>query len=357
VSRSRATGTSVLVATLLVAPLTDLRTASDGVAGTGPDPAAPQVSATAPAPTPAPAPTLATRPATPTRPPTTAVVGWDTARQGVVGQPVSDRVVVVPAEGRVARLQQRVDGVWVTRSGTTLDDDPVDLVEITLPERWADEPTSVWRLHLPATASAAAATSDELHVEARWPLRTDPADPAVLVNKTHPVEPARWRPARLAVPRNAAARDRVGLQPEAAAAMEQLAAAAREATGKRLVMVSGYRSAAYQEKLFDRYAEQHGRAAAARFSAHAGESEHQTGWAADVTQAGTAFTRFGRTPTSDWVADHAWRHGWVVRYAPGTEDITGYRPEPWHLRYVGTDLAAWLHRSGLTLEEAVGAVD
>jgi D-alanyl-D-alanine carboxypeptidase len=343
VSRSRATGTSVLVATLLVAPLADL----PGTSGTDPTPA------TTPAPTPAPAPTVAPPPADPSAP--TAVVGWDPVREGVVGETLVDRVVVVPAEGRVVHLQQQVDRAWVTRDTTTVDDDPVDLAEVTLPEHWAAERTTVWRLHLPATATAASATSREQRVDARWPLRSDPADPTVLVNKSHPVRPARWRPDDLVVPRSAAARERVGLRPEAAAALDELAAAARKATGKRLVMVSGHRSAAYQGRLFDRYAEQHGRAAAERFSARPGESEHQTGWAADVTQAGTGFTGFGGTASSDWVVANAWRHGWVVRYTPGAEDVTGYRPEPWHLRYVGRDLAAWLHRTGLTLEEAVGA--
>ncbi|PFG44700.1 D-alanyl-D-alanine carboxypeptidase [Isoptericola jiangsuensis] len=346
-SRSRTAGTSALLAVLLVAPVASLVTAP----GSG---RADPVSTVTPLPSSSPAALSSSAPTPPPAPRGSTLVGWDPAREGVVGEPLTDLVVVAPARGRTAEVQQQVDGAWVTRATATLDDAPVDLVRVTLPERWSDAATTVWRLHLPATPDAAAVTSDEQHVTARWPLRTDPADPTVLVNKEHPVEPARWRPHRLVVPRNAGAAQRVGLQPEAAAAMEELAAAARRATGHRLVMVSAYRSAAYQERLFDRYARQHGRGAAERFSAHAGESEHQTGWAADVTEDRTTFTRFGGTATSDWVAANAWRHGWVVRYTPGAEDVTGYEPEPWHLRYVGPDLAAWLHATGLTLEEAVG---
>jgi D-alanyl-D-alanine carboxypeptidase len=64
---------------------------------------------------------------------------------------------------------------------------------------------------------------------------------------------------------------------------------------------------------------------------------------------------FGGTTQSDWVAAHAWEHGFIVRYEDVGSPITGYAPEPWHLRYVGVDLAAAYHNGGFhTLEEFFG---
>ncbi|MBN9195390.1 MAG: D-alanyl-D-alanine carboxypeptidase family protein, partial [Microbacterium sp.] len=61
------------------------------------------------------------------------------------------------------------------------------------------------------------------------------------------------------------------------------------------------------------------------------------------------------TPQGAWVAAHAWQYGWIVRYEKGHTDVSGYLPEPWHLRYIGTDLAAAYHEGGFhTLEEFFG---
>lgn len=186
-------------------------------------------------------------------------------------------------------------------------------------------------------------------------LAEDPADPLVLVNKIHPLVPADWAPDDLVRPDIATLGGNDELRPEAARALEDLAAAAEDATGDELVLVSAYRSADYQRHLYARYVDAHGRRAADTFSARAGHSEHQTGLAADVAEEGTPYTRFGETGTGRWVAGHAWRYGFVVRYPEGAEHVTGYTAEPWHLRYVGTDLATRMHLAGTTtLEEAFG---
>jgi len=183
----------------------------------------------------------------------------------------------------------------------------------------------------------------------------NPADPLVLVNKIHPLAPRDWAPDDLARPDVATLGAHDELRTEAARALEELAAGAEGATGHELVLVSGYRSADYQRRLYARYVDAHGRRAADTFSARAGHSEHQTGLAADVTEEGTTYTRFGRTDTGRWVAGHAWRYGFVVRYPRGAEHVTGYAAEPWHLRYVGTELATRMHLAGTaTLEEAFG---
>ncbi|MFC7876425.1 M15 family metallopeptidase [Isoptericola sp. NPDC057391] len=188
-----------------------------------------------------------------------------------------------------------------------------------------------------------------------WTPTLDPADPTVLVNKTHPVTPAGWAPDDLVRPDVAALGQHDLLRPDAARALERLAVDAREATGHELVLASGFRSADYQRRLYARYVDAHGRRAADAFSARPGYSEHQTGLAADVAQAGTPYTEFGRTETGRWVAAQAWRYGFVVRYPKGGQTVTGYSPEPWHLRYVGTGLTVPMHLAGTTtLEEAFG---
>ena len=287
-------------------------------------------------------------------PEVTAVTGWRSAESRAAGEQPWDVVVVSPARGREVELQQEVDGAWVTRQVLTLAHGEVDVVGVALTRHWRHDRTTRWRLAVAGSGTAAPGVSGVKVVTAAWEPATHPRDPAVLVNKARPIEPRDWEPGRLVRPDVTTSGRHVRLRPVAADALATLAAAAQEATGERLVLVSGYRSAAYQERLYDRYVRRHG-AAADRFSARSGHSEHQTGLAADVTQAGVELTRFGETPSSDWVEDHAWRHGFVVRYTRGNTHVTGYAPEPWHLRYVGPDLAAYLHHTGLTLEEALGA--
>ena len=67
------------------------------------------------------------------------------------------------------------------------------------------------------------------------------------------------------------------------------------------------------------------------------------------------FACFGETPHAAWLAQHSWEFGWIVRYKPGMEHVTGVTWEPWHLRYLGREAAAAYHLSGATsLEEFLG---
>ena len=141
-----------------------------------------------------------------------------------------------------------------------------------------------------------------------------------------------------------------GPDPATWAAFEAMRAEAAR-SGLSLHIASGYRSYSYQAGLYDRYVRQHGQAAADRFAARPGHSEHQTGLALDVNSTSGSF---GSTPEGRWVRDNAHRFGFVVRYPEGKEHITGYMYEPWHLRHLGTELAATLHSQGLTLEEYLG---
>ncbi|MFG6149557.1 M15 family metallopeptidase [Halobacillus sp. B23F22_1] len=146
------------------------------------------------------------------------------------------------------------------------------------------------------------------------------------------------------------------MQPEAAAALEELFAAAND-EGMRLYATSGYRSYETQEQIYESNVVEKGREEADKFSARPGTSEHQTGLAMDVTTAEMEFKlqqSFIDTKEGKWLADHAHEYGFVIRYLEGTNDITGYEYEPWHLRYVGKELSTDIHESGGTLEEFFG---
>lgn len=117
---------------------------------------------------------------------------------------------------------------------------------------------------------------------------------------------------------------------------------------------SGYRSYDTQVSLFNNYVENHGQEAANQFSAKPGYSEHQTGLVMDITSESVHFEltkEFGETKEGLWVKDHAHKYGFIIRYPEGKEDITGYVYEPWHLRYLGVDVATAIYESGLTYEE------
>jgi D-alanyl-D-alanine carboxypeptidase len=60
---------------------------------------------------------------------------------------------------------------------------------------------------------------------------------------------------------------------------------------------------------------------------------------------------FGETPTGQWLEEHSWEYGFILSYPEGKDDVTCYKYEPWHFRYVGVDLARRIHDSGLTLRE------
>ncbi len=118
-------------------------------------------------------------------------------------------------------------------------------------------------------------------------------------------------------------------------------------------IISGFRSYSYQSGLYQRYANRDGYAAADRYSARAGHSEHQSGLAADINSLEQSW---GNTAEGKWLADNCYKYGFILRYPQGKESITGYMYESWHIRYVGVDVATRIYNGGdwLTLEEYLG---
>lgn len=141
-----------------------------------------------------------------------------------------------------------------------------------------------------------------------------------------------------------------GVDPEAQAAFDKMQSDAA-AEGLNIYISSAFRSYEYQSGLYRRYAERDGAAAADRYSARPGHSEHQTGLAFDLN---TIDSSFADTDEGKWVAENCYKYGFIIRYPEGKEDITGFMYEPWHIRYLGEDTAGSVYDSGLTLEEYLG---
>jgi D-alanyl-D-alanine carboxypeptidase len=177
----------------------------------------------------------------------------------------------------------------------------------------------------------------------------------ILVNKTHPLD-KNYKPDDLEkIKYYAPDRSEAGryLRAEAADAFHQMVEKASE-EGIELKMTTAYRSYDFQKLLYDNYVKKEGEAAANRYSAKPGQSEHQTGLAADVSSPSVNYQltqEYGETDEGKWLAAHAHEFGFIIRYPKDKEDITGYLYEPWHVRYVGISTAEEIYEKDLTLEE------
>lgn len=188
----------------------------------------------------------------------------------------------------------------------------------------------------------------------------EPGSPWWVVNKKRPL-PKGYIPPDLIVPDvklrlNASAEQMQFSQLATPALIEMFEAATRN--NVVLIFGSGYRSEALQRQFYNSYVAQDGIAAADRYSARPGTSEHQTGLSFDATaNSGACHLEkcFADTPEGKWLAENSYKYGFIIRYVEGKEAITGYDYEPWHMRYVGKELSMEMHRSGIqTLEEFFG---
>lgn len=181
----------------------------------------------------------------------------------------------------------------------------------------------------------------------------DPASLWVVVNKGRKL-PVSYVPADLTAP---AVRIRSGndakLRAEAARALEQMFTAAK-GQGMTLMVTSAYRSYSYQQDVYSNYLKTQGQADTDATSARPGHSEHQTGLAVDISPGSRKCeldTCFAQTPEGAWTAKNAHTYGFIIRYPESMQELTGYSFEPWHLRYVGPELAQQISSEGKTLEQ------
>ena len=121
-----------------------------------------------------------------------------------------------------------------------------------------------------------------------------------------------------------------------------------------LMVGSAYRSYDRQVAIYANCVITAGKSEADRSCAKAGNSEHQTGLAVDLTntvQACYLKQCFSETAAGIWLSENAYKYGFILRYTSANEKITGYKNEPWHYRYIGKIEAEKVFDSGLCLEE------
>lgn len=186
---------------------------------------------------------------------------------------------------------------------------------------------------------------------------TDPASYTVLVNRDYPM-PEDYVPDDLVIPdvsySYSGIYEKSYMRQAAAKAIEKMFAEAKKKKKYKLKVVSAYRSYERQTVIYQNNINTRGEEDTNKVSAQPGCSEHQTGLAIDVSSDTVNCTieqSFASCPEGKWLAKNCHNFGFIIRYPEGKSDITGYSYEPWHIRYVGVNLAKYIHKKKLTLEE------
>lgn len=173
----------------------------------------------------------------------------------------------------------------------------------------------------------------------------------ILVNKTSAVGED-YKPENLVKPNitflDSSTNEEKYLQKEAANALEELFQGAKN-QDITLIGSSGYRSYQTQVNIYNKYLRIKGKEYTEKYVAKPGTSEHQTGLAMDVTNPTRYFDKTSKE--AEWLADNAYKYGFILRYLEDKTDITGYNYEPWHIRYVGKEVAKIIYENNETLEE------
>ena len=123
-----------------------------------------------------------------------------------------------------------------------------------------------------------------------------------------------------------------------------------ESEGYNLVINSAYRSYDEQVELTNLYLKSYGQSYVDKYVAKPGFSEHQTGLAFDI---GSKNSRvFANSKEYQWLKENAYKYGFIYRFDSRYEDITGFRHEAWHYRYVGRNIAKYIYEhNNMSLEE------
>ncbi len=164
-------------------------------------------------------------------------------------------------------------------------------------------------------------------------------DPYIVVNKYNKV-PDGYRPPDLE------SYDGHLLRKEAGDAYVKMRNAASR-DGYSMVVVSGYRTVDYQRNLYNSYLQTDSLEEVDRYSARAGFSEHHTGMALDLFGSSPGLNEFENTPEYKWLLENGYKYGFIIRYWTDIEKYTGYKNEPWHIRYVGVDVSTDMHNKNI----------
>ena len=181
-------------------------------------------------------------------------------------------------------------------------------------------------------------------------LINNPNDYLVLVNKFNTLSSA-YIPNDLELINSIYSNKKKYLRKKAKIAFENMAFDAKQ-IGLNIIAVSTYRSYDYQDKLFNNYVKEKGLEYASMCSARPGCSEHQLGLAVDIADKSLDYDNFDKTKEFVWIKNNAYKYGFILRYPIDKVNITGYKYEPWHYRYIDSVyLAKYLLDNNLTLEE------
>lgn len=185
---------------------------------------------------------------------------------------------------------------------------------------------------------------------------TDPDSYGVLVNRTYLLSKD-YIPADLMVPdipfSFTGTYEKSYMRKQPAKSLEKLFEKAAK-KGVQLKGVSAYRSYDRQKQIYNNNVRNRGTTKTDKVSAVPGSSEHQTGLSIDVSCNSVNCElekSFGKTPEGTWLRKNCHKYGFIIRYPQNKSKITGYSYEPWHIRYVGKNLAKYLYENELTLEE------
>ena len=122
-----------------------------------------------------------------------------------------------------------------------------------------------------------------------------------------------------------------------------------EKEGYHVVINSAYRSYKDQVELSELYLKTYGQSYVDKFVAKPGYSEHQTGLAFDIGSENNNV--FANSKEYQWMLDNAYKYGFILRFTKSFENLTGFRSEPWHYRYVGVKIAIYIHENDMSFEE------
>jgi len=180
-------------------------------------------------------------------------------------------------------------------------------------------------------------------------VKRNPNNPYhILVNKENALDPT-YVPDELVIPNvrfaNYGDIEKNHMEKKAAEALENMFSAAK-LENIDLIAISGYRSYERQKNLYYNAVRRLG--IDQMSSAKGGHSEHQTGLAMDLNSLSQSFAN---TKEGLWLAENCYKFGFIIRYPEGKSEITGYIYEPWHIRYVGLELAEYCTLNNLALEE------
>ena len=157
-----------------------------------------------------------------------------------------------------------------------------------------------------------------------------------------------------------------GVRTAVEALKKMLQAAKADGVGKKWQISAGYRSWDDQVSILNAkissyksknkgWSSSRARRAALRSVAEPGASEHHLGLAFDVNRKGSS--TFAGTKNSQWLNEHCWEYGFIIRYQKEKEEITGFTEEPWHIRYVGVGHALYMKEHNLCLEEYIQGIE